>query len=298
MAAREGTFAPPTAPPGARPVTPARPGPPPRRPDEPVWGIVALAAALAPLPLWLFGDIQDVALMASLLGAVVAIVFGAVGISKTKNADSMTGRGLAIAGLVLGILELVAAVLFVLIAILVFAAILAACLGCGGSGAFGVGLAGGRRSDWRAFLTAHHPATGACEADVFWACGRGWCVGCTVGLGVALVALGGLWLVAPTTAWWAFVAVGLVAGSAQVVSVAGWARSRPAKVTVKGLVGGGLALTMWGLLQAPFGTVSQAAGVAALCVVILLSGVPRARRLARVAAKRRAARCGPAPHPW
>lgn len=98
-----------------------------------------------------------------------------------------------------------------------------------------------------------------------------------------MAVLAGLWLLAPPSAWWTFVVVGLVAGSAQLLSVAGWTRSRPAKVMVKVLVGGGLAFTMWGRFQAPSGIVVKAVCVAALCIVILASGVPRAQRLAGVA---------------
>lgn len=284
MATKEGTFAPPPSPPAAEPATPVPPAPPPKRPDEPVWGIVALACVLVPLPLWLFEDLFDVALFASMAGAILAIVFGAVGISKTKNAESMTGRGLAIAGLVLGILELATAVLVVLVAVLVFAAILAACIGCGGSGAFGVGLVGRRPADWRDYLTAHHPETAACDADVFRVCGRRWCVGCTVGIGAMLATLGLLWSVASSGAWWGFVGVGLTLGSVQAVSVLGYATSRTAKTIVKTSVGAGLTLTMWGILGAPIGTVGRISAMVGLSVGILVASVPRARRLAALAA--------------
>ncbi len=260
-------------------VAPVRP---PKKPDERVWGIVALAAALVPAPLWLFEEIYDVAFFASFAGAIVAIVFGAVGISKTKGADSMTGRGLAIAGLVLGIVELATVVIAFLVVVFVFAVLLAACAGCGGAGAFGVGMAGGRRLEWRSFLTAHHPESAECEADVFRVCGRRWCVGCTVGLGSMLVTSGVLWLASPSVSWEVLVGSGVILGSTQLVSVAGRARRRTAKVAVKALVGVGLALTVSGILAAPVGVAGGRAAIVALSAVVVAAGVVRARRLARI----------------
>lgn len=243
---------------------------------------MALAAALVPAPLWLFEEIYDVAFVASFAGAIVAIVFGAVGISKTKDADSMTGRGLAIAGLVLGIVELATVVIAFLVVVLVFAVLLAACAGCGGASVFGVGLAGGRRADWRAFVTAHHPDLAACDADVFHGCGRRWCIGCTVGLGSMLAALGVAWIVSAAVPWEILVGLGAVLGSAQLVSVTGRAQSRAAKVAVKTLVGVGLAFTVWGIHAAPLSASQVRLAIVALSVLVVAAGLVRARRLARL----------------
>ncbi len=60
-------------------------------------------------------------LMVPLLGAIAAIVCGHMGRSEIrKNPDTLEGDGLAIAGLILGYLQLVMAVLAVVAVILFF----------------------------------------------------------------------------------------------------------------------------------------------------------------------------------
>lgn len=278
MAPTEGSFQPPTAPPGAEPPRPMAPPVPARKPDEPVWGIVAVAAAVVPMPLWLFGEIQDIALFASLIGAVVAIVFGAIGIGRTRDADSMLGRALAIAGLVLGIVEVALAVLVVLFIIVLFAAIFAACASCGQVAFFGVGMTGSRPVDWNDFITAHHPETACCAEDVYVLAGRRWCVGCTTGI-TAFVATFALLLGAGTWLPWWLGVVGLPLGAAQFLSLAGWTRSRAAKAFVKAVAGVGLALVVWATGGAPVAVAWKVAMVAFLVLGILGSGAVRAARV-------------------
>jgi hypothetical protein len=243
---------------------------------------VALAAALGPLPFWIFQEIQDVAIVLSLVGGVVAIVFGSIGIARTKGADGALGRGLAIGGLVVGIVVVGTAVLVIIIAVLVVAAIIAACAGCGASSSVAVGMAVPvRQSDWRRILLAHHPACGHYGQDVWRPFGVAVCVGCFTSLPVFVLVLAFLqWWTAPAAWAWALGGAGLLLGSMQLASAAGWVRTRRAKLAVKVAVGVGLGLTVHALMAVPIPLVLRAAGGALLAAAILASGAMRARRMA------------------
>ncbi|MCU0307162.1 MAG: DUF4190 domain-containing protein [Thermoleophilia bacterium] len=79
------SVAPPPAPPA-----PAAP-PPPRRGDALGHGVAALVLAIAGLSL------------VPVLGSVLAVVFGPLGLSAARDDPSGRGRGLALAGLILGV---------------------------------------------------------------------------------------------------------------------------------------------------------------------------------------------------
>jgi len=86
--------------------------------NDPVFGIISLTASvvgLAFLGLFFIGTGAGALLAAGLIMAVVGIVFGAIGLRKPMN-------GLAIAGMVLGILEIVAAVIGLIIVLATIAA--------------------------------------------------------------------------------------------------------------------------------------------------------------------------------
>jgi hypothetical protein len=142
------------------------------------------------------------------------------------------------------------------------------------------------------FATAHHPACGLFEADVFRWGSRRLCVGCFTALPVLLVAfvlLEVLSVVPSTTA----LTAGLMFGSAQAVALLGWTRSRRSKIAVKVLLGLGLALTVYGIIHAAWPVALRASALVGGWVLAFLLLQPRARRMTSACAAH-----GHAPEPW
>jgi hypothetical protein len=281
LAAQQGRFTP-MPPPGGPPVVHSAPQvPPAKKPDEPVWGIVAMACALGPLPLWLFEQTQDVGVLLTLFGAVVAIVFGSIGIARTRNADGKLGRGLAIAGLVIGIVVVSLAVLAIIFVFILAITVLTVCLSClrdGGGSA--VLLAAARGPDWRRRILAHHPAERAFEHDVFRCGAHALCVGCTVGLAAFFTTYATFRTVSVPVDWWILGTAGLALGTLQTASLLGFTRSKASKVIIKAGAGAGLGLALVAIQLAPWSLPVQAAAVGVLVAAIAGSGLVRARRLA------------------
>ena len=82
------------------------PAPPPPPPEASTTSGLAIASLVLSL-VWIYG-----------LGSIAAIVFGHVALSQIKKSGgTQRGRGMAIAGLVLGYIGLVTAIIFIAIAI-------------------------------------------------------------------------------------------------------------------------------------------------------------------------------------
>jgi hypothetical protein len=273
-------------PPGASAPAPGT-GQPPK---ASVAAILSMVFATAPLVLWI---VPQVGFFATVAGAILAIVFGAVGLHKAKwHPERYGGRTLALVGLILGICELVLMIVLVILLILFVAALVAAC----GSAAAGSGSSSqcaapaalvaarrGERHGWGRWLLAHHPDCDWYENDVVRVASLRLCVGCVTSIPVASAALGILVLSHPPVAWWVWASVGLLVGSVQFVSLAGWTRSRATKVAVKAALGSGLAFTVFGVWTAPWPLAVRGAVIVAGWLAALLLMTPRTRRMAREA---------------
>lgn len=246
------------------------------------WAIASLVAALAPLVTLIM---PQVGVFASGVGAILGIVFGIVALGQIKREPQRwTGRGLAVAGIAVGIVEIVVAIVIVVIAILFVAALAAACASCGSGGAkFGwAGLAlRGRlpRDRVLRFATSHHPACGLYEADTVDVLGHPVCVGCATSMPVAALGFVALHAFVPPTAWAACVVLGLALGGVQLFSVAGLTRTRGSKVLVKALAGVATALVVYGLVVAPWSWPVRFVALAGAWLLALALVLPRARRI-------------------
>jgi hypothetical protein len=247
---------------------------------------------------------------------MAAIVLGIV--ARNDPRTSQSGRALALAGLILGIVELSLAALFFLFVLLVIASCRSsstsgsadcgcsscgdACSGCGqgcsgcgqgcsscGDGCsgcscsaavlpFAVVVAPPPRRAWLPDLS-HHPDTPAYAHDVYRVAGRRLCIGCFTTFPAFL----GLFAVLPALPW-AFLPVGIALAALQAVSAAGWARTRLSKASVKLALGIGLALAVRATLDLEWPKQAKALLLLALAALAFASTIPRQRRMARAAA--------------
>ncbi len=190
--------------------------------------------------------------------AIAAIVLGAVGIHQVNTSGGrLHGKGLAVAGMVLGIVFIGLMVVAILFVVLVCAAV-AAAYGAtvpptSVQGAALAVAAPNRRwsTPWQVLRTAelrgvflaHHPHCGAFQADVIGAGTWRVCASCVALASACVVGFGALMLLEPSTASaWKLFGLGLsLAVAAQLLSLAGWTTSRMRKVGAKAIAGIGVA---------------------------------------------------------
>lgn len=190
--------------------------------------------------------------------AIAAIVLGAVGIHQANTSGGrLHGKGLAVTGMVLGIVFIGLMVVAILFVVLVCAAVAAAYVATVPSTAVqGAALAVAapnhrwsttwrvlRTADFRAVLLSHHPHCGAFQADVIGAGTWRVCASCVALASASIVGFGALVLLQPSAdSAWKLFGLGLsLAVGAQLLSLAGWTTSRIRKVGAKAIAGIGVA---------------------------------------------------------
>lgn len=267
-------------------------GPPPKTNGM---AIASLVCAVLPLILFPIGNnffggsriVESLSILA-LPGPVLGIVFGIVALGQIKREPwRYSGRGLAIAGLVLGIVEIA----MVVVAILVVMIIIAACANaCGDSARFApaflvtLGARHGSPEERRASLRrvlSHHPACSHFAADTVQVRGHAVCRGCLT-MGAALLATTTLLTFVPLGLEWStLVILGAVLGSVQLLSTAGFAKTAATKTFVKTFLGIGVGAIVQGVLASPLSPTLKLALFVAGWLLGSVLLVPRARRLSR-----------------
>jgi hypothetical protein len=138
--------------------------------------------------------------------------------------------------------------------------------------------------------TAHHPDLPRYEADVYRLLGVRLCVGCFTTYPTFLVASVVLAVLRPAAPWLALLAAGLALAALQAVSSLGWARWRWLKMAVKSALGAGLALAVHAVLVADLPDLAQAALLAGMLGLALLSTLPRRLRMLHASAESKSIR--------
>lgn len=294
----------------------------PDAPPEALWSLVLGACAVAVSLLWLlsgawgsaaaWGPFLPLLVVALLAAAVMAIVFGVISLRRANATGVDVGRGMAVTGLVLGIVQLGGWLLFPLLWMLWCASGTSSGGGdcdCGSGDSDGSSPGDGcadcsvapivpllftraarrptppagprpQRAQRLDGLLAHHPDTPAFGADVFRLGGVRLCVGCFTVYPAFVATLVLLVAAAPPAPWWTWLAAGGGLALAQAASAAGWTRWRWLKATVKAMLGSGLALLLHGVVESPWPPALRAAFLLGLLSLAALSVLPRRRRLA------------------
>ena len=230
--------------------------------------------------------------------AIAAIVLGAMGIHQVNASQGrLHGKGLAVAGMVLGIVFIGLMVLAILFVVLVCAAVAAA---YGASvpsasvqGATLVATARNRRwstpwcvlrsAEFRGVLLSHHPHCGAFRADVIGVGTWRVCASCVALASACVVGFGAFMLLQPSAASaWKLFGLGLgLAVAAQLLSVAGWTSTRVRKVGTKAVAGLGVAEILFAFEAGAWSWWVRAGLFLGAALLAILLSQPRRSRLRR-----------------